>query len=78
MIQYVFQVLGVPEGSSEKTLRAAYKELAKKYHPDRVSDPEKKIEQQQRFIEIQKAFDTLSTIRSRRVRANKVDRTEQQ
>jgi hypothetical protein len=38
-----------------------------------VSDPQQKIVQQEKLIAIQRAFDALSSIRNRRIRANKVN-----
>ena len=76
MTAYFLQILGVPPGSSEKELRSAYTQLVKKYHPNKVSDPEQKIVQQDKFIVIQRAFDAVSSIRQGRIRAKKVDLEE--
>ncbi len=35
-----YQILGVPETSTDKELKKAYKNLAKKYHPDSTSGNE--------------------------------------
>ncbi|MEO0078965.1 MAG: DnaJ domain-containing protein, partial [candidate division WOR-3 bacterium] len=29
-----YQILGVPKDADEKTIKAAYRKLARKYHPD--------------------------------------------
>jgi len=55
------KVLGVSEEATEADIRKIYKKLAVKWHPDRHSDPEKKKEAQERFIEIQQAYEVLTT-----------------
>ena len=32
-----YEVLGVPRGADREMVKAAYRELAKKYHPDQYS-----------------------------------------
>jgi DnaJ family protein C protein 22 len=51
-----------------------YKELVKKWHPDKEKDPAKKLEAQEKFIEIQQAYDTLSKIKTKRAHRNKKSR----
>ena len=34
MVNDPYRVLGVPQGASDDEIKAAYKRLAKKYHPD--------------------------------------------
>ncbi len=48
-----YKVLGVGLGSSNDEIKAAYRVLAKKYHPDMPSADRKK------FDEVQKAYDQL-------------------
>lgn len=50
-----YRILEIPEGSDEKEIKAAYKRLAKKWHPD-INDAPNASD---KFKEIQKAFETL-------------------
>lgn len=50
-------VLGVPHGASEKDIKAAYKKLAKKYHPD-LNGGDKEAEA--KFKEINSAYQSLT------------------
>lgn len=52
-----YQVLGVPKTASEEEIKSAYRQLAKKFHPD--MNPGKK-EVELKFKEISVAYDLLS------------------
>ena len=49
---HYYDVLGLPFGASEQLIKKRYKELAKKYHPDRNPSPDAN----KRFIEINEAY----------------------
>src|SRR6187397_1981309 len=51
-----YEVLGVPQGASEKDVARAYRKLAKRYHPD--ANPGNK-DAEERFKEISAAHDVL-------------------
>ncbi|XP_069108632.1 dnaJ homolog subfamily C member 22-like [Argopecten irradians] len=61
-----YRVLGLNDSVTQKEITRRYRELAKEWHPDKIKDPEHKKFAQEKFIEIQKAYDTLSEIKSRR------------
>ena len=50
-----YNTLGVPHNASHAVIRAAYRSLALRYHPDRAG-----AASAQRFREIQQAYETLS------------------
>jgi len=53
-----YKILGVPFGASTEEVTAAYKKLSEKFHPDaNAGDPFF----QQRFKEVQEAYQTLTT-----------------
>jgi molecular chaperone DnaJ len=52
-----YEVLGVDRKASEDEIKKAYRELARKWHPDRNHDDP---EAEERFKEVQSAYDTLS------------------
>ncbi|KAJ1407287.1 DnaJ domain containing protein [Sesbania bispinosa] len=54
-----YQLLGIPESGSLMDIKQAYKQLARKYHPD-VSPPGRVDEYTKRFIQVQEAYETLS------------------
>lgn len=55
-----YEVLGVPENADEETVKKAYKELVKKYHPDKyVNNPLADLAAE-KMKEINKAYDMIT------------------
>ncbi|QSX04697.1 J domain-containing protein [Sedimentibacter sp. zth1] len=55
-----YEVLGIKRGASKDEIKAAYRKLAKQYHPDmHVNNPLKELAQE-KFIEVQQAYDELT------------------
>lgn len=53
-----YEILGVGKGSTPEELKKAYRNLALKYHPDRVP-AEKKKEAEEKFKEVSEAYEVL-------------------
>lgn len=58
-----YEVLGVSPSDSDETIRAAYKALVKKYHPDNFSDSPLNGAADEKMQEINAAFDEIMNMR---------------
>lgn len=63
-----FEVLGIASGASPEDIKAAYHRLAKQWHPDRFSGPEK-AQAEERFRQLAEAFNMLKDARPEAVAA---------
>lgn len=55
-----YEVLGVPRNASKEEIRAAYRELVKKYHPDRYQGNPLADLAKEKLQEINEAYDALT------------------
>lgn len=55
-----YEVLGIKEGASQDEIKRAYRELAKKYHPDQYGDNPLRNLAEEKMREINEAYDYLS------------------
>ena len=56
-----YKLLGVSKDATQADIKKAYYQLAKKYHPDQNKDPKA----QEKFVEIQGAYEILSDANKR-------------
>lgn len=54
-----YEVLGVSKNASDEEIKAAYKKLARKYHPDNYSDNPLSDLAEEKMKEINEAYDTI-------------------
>ena len=62
MAEDYYKVLGVRRGASDDEIQKAYRDLARKYHPDLNPDDAKAKE---KFQSVQKAYEVLSDTKQR-------------
>jgi len=59
MARNPYEVLGLKPGATEEEIKAAYRELVKKYHPDRYMDNPLNDLAEEKMREINEAYETL-------------------
>ena len=73
--QNALRVLNLTENASQEQIKKRYKQLAREWHPDRHRG-DKKDEAEKRFMEIQAAYEILSTIKTKRASKNQKKRDD--
>ncbi len=58
-----YEVLGVPQGASDSEIKKAYRELAKKYHPDNYNDSPLADLAEEKMKEVNEAYDYIMNSR---------------
>src|SRR6266496_1317509 len=61
-----YEVLGVPRGASAKEIKDAYRKLARQYHPDMQTNASKKKASEEKFKEINEAYEVLGDTEKRK------------
>lgn len=56
-----YKILDIPKSATDQEVKKAYRELAKKYHPDRVNTQDDAIKKgaEEKFKEVQRAYETI-------------------
>lgn len=74
----MWQVLGLASSASQTEINSQCRNLAVKYHPDKVKDEEEKRKAQEKFYEVQQACEILSSSRVKRRSKNKKFRSNEE
>lgn len=56
-----YEVLGIPRNATEDEIKKAYRELAKKYHPDNYTDPNMASLAEEKMKEINEAYEAIKS-----------------
>jgi DnaJ family protein C protein 22 len=64
-------VLSISSGASQQEITAKWRALSREFHPDKIKDPALKQAAQEKFMEIQQAYEILSNIKHKRNQRNK-------
>ena len=57
-----YQVLGISPGASDDEIKKAYRALSRKYHPDANINNPNKAQAEEKFKEVQQAYEAIGTI----------------
>ncbi|KAG5680456.1 hypothetical protein PVAND_009964 [Polypedilum vanderplanki] len=71
--QNAYKVLGVNPTSTQSEITRAWRKLSLEFHPDKVKDVKLQRAAQEKFMEIQQAYEVISKIKSKRRSRNKKD-----
>lgn len=69
--QNAYKILELGPTASQSEITAKWRSLSREWHPDKVKDPAQQRAAQERFMEIQQAYEILSNIKTKRKRKNK-------
>ena len=59
-----YRVLNIPPTATDEEVKKAYRELARKYHPDNYNNNPLADLAQEKMKEINEAYDTITKLRS--------------
>lgn len=68
MMNDPYSILGVTRGATDREIKKAYREMSRKYHPDSYPDESQKAWAENKFREVQEAYNQIVDERSGRGR----------
>lgn len=69
--QNAYKVLGLGPTASQSEITSVWRKMSREFHPDKVKDDSLRRGAQEKFMEIQQAYEILSKIKSKRRSKNK-------
>lgn len=69
--QNAYKVLNVGPTATQNEITSAWRKLSREFHPDKVKDEKLRRAAQEKFMEIQQAYEVISKIKSKRRSRNK-------
>lgn len=69
--QNAYKVLGVDPTSTQSEITSVWRKMSREFHPDKVKDEKLQRAAQEKFMEIQQAYEIISKNKSRRRSKNK-------
>lgn len=69
--QNAYKVLGLGPTATQSEITSVWRKMSREFHPDKVKDESLRREAQEKFMEIQQAYEVLSKIKSKRRSKNK-------
>lgn len=69
--QNAYKVLGVNPTSTQSEITSIWRKMSREFHPDKVKDEKLQRAAQEKFMEIQQAYEIISKIKSKRRTKNK-------
>ena len=67
-----YSVLGVTRGATDREIKKAYRTLSRKYHPDSYSDESQKNWAEEKFREVQEAYNQIVNAPVRQIKVTAV------
>ena len=64
MMNDPYSVLGITRGATDREIKKAYREMSRKYHPDSYTDETEKKWAEEKFREVQEAYNQIVDERS--------------
>ena len=76
--QNAYKILNVSPTATQSEITSAWRKLSREFHPDKVKDEKLRRAAQEKFMDIQQAYEVISKIKSKRRSRNKKFEDEQQ